>query len=138
MKATQLLHTVGRASGSITLPATCLIRDDRAQYITELSVAGLTLNPTLFDHAFQNSCTYDASIRENLKRSRSGETLLFGLAIRRHHARCRSLPPDPRTNEHGRRLGVVGGLAAHADRRTMPNGLGFPRFYGELVVIGSA
>ena len=27
---------------------------------------------------------------------------------------------------------------AHADRRTMPNGLGFPRFYGELVVIGSA
>jgi len=42
------------------------------------------------------------------------------------------------TNSAAGRPALFVSFLAHADRRTMPNGLGFPRFYGELVVIGSA
>ena len=33
---------------------------------------------------------------------------------------------------------LFAGFTAYADWRIMPNGLVFPRFYGELFVIGSA
>ena len=36
-------------------------------YIDELSVTGLTANPTILDHAIKNSASYDATIREKLK-----------------------------------------------------------------------
>ena len=34
------------------------------RYIDELSVTGLTSNPTIFDHAIKNSAAYDAAIRK--------------------------------------------------------------------------
>jgi transaldolase len=37
------------------------------RYIDELSVTGLTSNPTIFDHAIRNSAAYDASIRKKVK-----------------------------------------------------------------------
>jgi transaldolase len=36
------------------------------RYIDELSVTGLTSNPTIFDHAIKNSSAYDAVIRRKL------------------------------------------------------------------------
>jgi transaldolase len=50
-------------------------------YIDELSVTGLTSNPTIFDHAIKNSTSYDAAIREKLEQGRSGEALFFELAL---------------------------------------------------------
>ncbi|HUC84770.1 MAG TPA: transaldolase, partial [Candidatus Acidoferrales bacterium] len=50
-------------------------------YIDELSVTGLTSNPTIFDHAIQHSTAYDAVIREGLEQGRSGESLFFDLAL---------------------------------------------------------
>ena len=41
-------------------------------YIDELSVTGLTANPTILDHAIKNSASYDAAIREKLKEGKSG------------------------------------------------------------------
>ena len=41
-------------------------------YIDELSVTGLTADPTILDHAIKNSASYDAAIREKLKEGRSG------------------------------------------------------------------
>ena len=52
-----------------------------ARSIAELSVTGLTSNPTIFDHAIKNSTAYDAAIREKLKQGKAGEALFFDLAI---------------------------------------------------------
>jgi transaldolase len=44
-------------------------------------VTGLTSNPTIFDHALKNSATYDAAIREELAKGKTGQALFFGLAL---------------------------------------------------------
>ncbi|MGD0043323.1 MAG: transaldolase, partial [Isosphaeraceae bacterium] len=51
------------------------------RYMDELSVTGLTSNPTIFDHAIKNSTAYDASIRRKLEEGKSGEGLFFELAL---------------------------------------------------------
>jgi transaldolase len=51
------------------------------RYIDELSVTGLTSNPTIFDHAIKNRPDYDADIREKLEEGKSGEDLFFELAL---------------------------------------------------------
>jgi transaldolase len=51
------------------------------RYIGELSVTGLTSNPTIFDHAIKNSAAYDESIRKMLESGKSGESLFFELAL---------------------------------------------------------
>ena len=38
------------------------------RYIDDLSVTGLTSNPTIFDHAISHSSRYDAEIRRQLDR----------------------------------------------------------------------
>ena len=50
-----------RAFGSTISPAICWISGTLRHYIDELSVTGLTSNPTIFDHAISNSATYDAA-----------------------------------------------------------------------------
>ena len=52
-----------------------------SRYIDELSVTGLTSNPTIFDHAIKNSSSYDAAIRKKLNEGKSGEELFFELAV---------------------------------------------------------
>jgi transaldolase len=51
------------------------------RYIQDLSVTGLTSNPTIFDHAIKNSNDYDDAISQKLKEGKSGEALFFELAI---------------------------------------------------------
>jgi transaldolase len=51
------------------------------RYIDELSVTGLTSNPTIFDNAISRSSWYDAEIRKQLETGVSGEALFFNLAI---------------------------------------------------------
>jgi transaldolase len=51
------------------------------RYIDELSVTGLTSNPTIFDNAISRSSWYDAEIRRQLDAGESGEGLFFKLAI---------------------------------------------------------
>jgi transaldolase len=51
------------------------------RYIDELSVTGLTSNPTIFDHAISHSPRYDAEIRRQIDRGTTGEELFFKLAI---------------------------------------------------------
>lgn len=51
------------------------------RYIDELSVTGLTSNPTIFDHAIRNSPAYDAPIRDKLRHGESPEPLFFELAL---------------------------------------------------------
>src|SRR5207249_1342776 len=51
------------------------------RYIDELSVTGLTSNPTIFDHAIKNSTAYDAAIRKKRQDVKSSEALFFELAL---------------------------------------------------------
>ena len=51
------------------------------RYIDELSVTGLTSNPTIFDNAISRSSWYDGEIRKQLSAGASGEGLFFDLAI---------------------------------------------------------
>src|SRR4030095_13959634 len=81
MKATQLLHNMGQSIWLDNITRDLLDRGTLEHYIRDLSVTGLTSNPTLFDHAIKNSASYDASIREKLTRGQSGEALFFELAL---------------------------------------------------------
>jgi transaldolase len=51
------------------------------RYIDELSVTGLTSNPTIFDHAIKNSATYDGDIAGKARSVMSAEELFFELAL---------------------------------------------------------
>ena len=81
MKATQLLHQFGQSIWLDNITRDLLDSGTLRQYIAELSVTGLTSNPTIFDHALKKSSAYDGSIRAGLKKGRSGEALFFDLAL---------------------------------------------------------
>src|ERR1700724_1715906 len=81
MKATQLLHDLGQSLWLDNITRDLLNGGTLKRYIDELSVTGLTSNPTIFDHAIKNSTAYDAPIREKLLNGRSGEALFFELAL---------------------------------------------------------
>ena len=81
MKATQLLHNLGQSLWLDNITRDLLQSGTLEQYIAELSVTGLTSNPTIFDHAIKNSRAYDAAIIEKSERGKSGEPLFFELAL---------------------------------------------------------
>jgi transaldolase len=81
MKATQMLHNLGQSLWLDDFRRDLLENGTLKRYIDELSVTGLTSNPTIFDHAIKNSALYDVSIRDKLDRGTSGETLFFELAL---------------------------------------------------------
>ena len=81
MKATQMLHDEGQSLWLDNITRDLLESGTLKEYIDQLSITGLTSNPTIFDHAIKNSAAYDASIAEKLSRGKSGETLFFELAL---------------------------------------------------------
>ena len=81
MKATQLLHNLGQSLWLDNITRDLLTSGTLKRYIDELSVTGLTSNPTIFDHAIKNSTAYDAAIRQKLQEGKSGEALFFELAL---------------------------------------------------------
>src|ERR1700732_1723827 len=81
MKATQLLQKLGQSLWLDNITRDLLNSGTLKRYIDELSVTGLTSNPTIFDPAIKNSTAYDAPIREKLVNGRSGEALFFELAL---------------------------------------------------------
>src|SRR5262247_946499 len=81
MKATQLLHNLGQSLWLDNITRDLLDTGTLKRYIDELSVTGLTSNPTIFDHAIKNSTAYDSAIRKKIRESNSGEELFFELAL---------------------------------------------------------
>ncbi|TMB52716.1 MAG: transaldolase, partial [Deltaproteobacteria bacterium] len=81
MKATQLLHDAGQSLWLDNITRALLESGGLRRYLDELSVTGLTSNPTIFDHAIKNSHDYDAAIREKTAAGKSGEGLFFELAL---------------------------------------------------------
>ena len=81
MKATETLHEQGQSLWLDNITRDLLDSGTLARYIDQLSVTGLTSNPTIFDHAIKNSSAYDAAIRKKVKEGKSGEDLFFELAL---------------------------------------------------------
>lgn len=81
MKATQQLHNLGQSLWLDNITRDLLNDGTLERYIAELSVTGLTSNPTIFDHAIKNSSSYDGAIREHARKGKSGEELFFELAL---------------------------------------------------------
>jgi transaldolase len=81
VKATEILHERGQSLWLDNITRDLLETGTLARYIGELSVTGLTSNPTIFDHAIKNSSAYDAAIRTKVKEGKSGEELFFELAL---------------------------------------------------------
>src|SRR5215510_2884379 len=81
MKATQLLHNLGQSIWLDNITRDLLTSGTLKRYIDDLSVTGLTSNPTIFDHAIKNSKAYDIAIRADLAKGTSGEALFFDLAL---------------------------------------------------------
>jgi len=81
MKATQKLHDVGQSLWLDNITRDLLNSGTLKRYIDELSVTGLTSNPTIFDQAIAKSATYDEDVRRHAGHGVSGETVFFGLAL---------------------------------------------------------
>lgn len=81
MKATTLLHDLGQSLWLDNITRDLLDSGTLRRYIAELSVTGLTSNPTIFEQAIKNSTAYDRDIRGKLKEGKSEEQIFFELAL---------------------------------------------------------
>jgi transaldolase len=81
MKPTRALHDLGQSLWLDNITRNLLRAGVLRHYIDELSVTGLTSNPTIFDHAIKNSSDYDDAIRRKIAQGESGERLFFEVAL---------------------------------------------------------
>ncbi len=80
-KATGQLNRLGQSLWLDNITRDLLTSGALERYVSELSVTGLTSNPTIFEQAIKNSSAYDESIRQKIGQGRSSEALFFELAI---------------------------------------------------------
>jgi transaldolase len=78
MKATERLHRMGQSLWLDNITRGLLTSGTLERYIRELSITGLTSNPSIFDHAIRDTGFYDDAIRG---KSKSAEKLFFELAL---------------------------------------------------------
>src|SRR3974377_2115117 len=81
MKPTATLHDLGQSLWIHNIKRNLLRTGVLRRYIDELSITGLTSNPTIFDHAIKNSNDYDDAIKSKIAEGKSGEKLFFELAL---------------------------------------------------------
>jgi transaldolase len=65
MKATRLLLDLGQGIWLDNITRELLESGTLERYTDDLSVTGLTSNPTIFDHAIKNSSAYDSASATN-------------------------------------------------------------------------
>ncbi len=81
MKATQKLHALGQSLWLDNITRDLLTSGTLQRYIDELSITGLTSNPTIFDHAVARSHSYDEDIGRLVGAGKADEALFFELAV---------------------------------------------------------
>lgn len=81
MKPTQRLHELGQSLWLDNITRTMLDDGTLVRYVDELSVTGLTSNPTIFDHAISEGSTYDGDIGAHAGSGTAVEDIFFDLAI---------------------------------------------------------
>ena len=80
MKATQQLHNLGQSLWLDNITRDLLNNGTLERYINDLSVTGLTSNPTIFDHAIKTAAPTTGHSRRPAA-GESGEELFFDLAL---------------------------------------------------------
>ncbi len=78
---TRQLHALGQSLWLDNITRDILGNGTLARYIAEMSVTGLTSNPTIFEHAIGSGNSYDAAIAELARKGESGEDMFFALAL---------------------------------------------------------
>ena len=78
---THRLHALGQSLWLDSISRGLLKSGTLARYISDLSITGLTSNPTIFEHAIVNSADYDDSIRVLDAAGVVGEELALELAL---------------------------------------------------------
>jgi transaldolase len=81
MKSTQRLHELGQSLWLDNITREILDNGTLQRYADELSITGLTSNPTIFDEAIGNTSAYDPGIRQKADKGLSGEELFVELAL---------------------------------------------------------
>jgi len=81
MNVTGKLHAEGQSLWLDNITRDLLTSGTLRRYIDELSVTGLTSNPTIFHNAVKDSAAYDGAIRTLARQGKSGQELFFELAI---------------------------------------------------------
>jgi transaldolase len=81
MKPTQQLHEIGQSLWLDNITRTMLDDGTLDRYIDELSITGLTSNPTIFDKAIAGGDAYDEQVAELRRGGVEGEDLFFELAL---------------------------------------------------------
>src|SRR5262249_362950 len=95
MEATQRLHELGQSLWLDNITRKLVTSGTLKRYRDELSITGLTSNPTIFDQAIKGSADYDADIRKKLAEGKSGEPLFFELALSDLTQAAYLFPPIP-------------------------------------------
>lgn len=78
---TARLHAVGQSLWLDNISRDLLERGTLQRYCDELSVSGLTSNPTIFEQAIGHGAAYDTAIEAKVRQGKTGETLFFELAL---------------------------------------------------------
>ena len=81
MNPTRQLRELGQSLWLDNISRELLDSGALRRYIDDLSITGLTSNPTIFDAAIGNGDAYDAGIRDKMKTGKSSETLFVELAL---------------------------------------------------------
>jgi transaldolase len=81
MTSTKALHDLGQSLWLDNITREILDNGTLRRYIDDLSVTGLTSNPTIFDEAIGNTSAYDIGIRRKAQAGLAGEDLFIELAL---------------------------------------------------------
>lgn len=81
MLATTQLQALGQSLWLDNITRELLNNGTLQRYVTELSVTGLTSNPTIFEQAIGKTDAYDDAIHQKVKEGKSGAALFFELAL---------------------------------------------------------
>ena len=116
MKPTEQLHHMGQSLWLDNITRGLLTSGTLERYIRELSITGLTSNPSIFDHAIRDTGFYDEAIRGKMQPAGVSQDLFFELALEDLTEGRRPVPADSRCHEWSGRMGVVGSISASGGR----------------------
>ncbi len=112
MKATQRLHDLGQSLWLDHITRELLSSGTLQRYIDELSVTGLTSNPTIFDQAISKSPAYDDDIRGLVSRGLVRRGSLFRIGPEGPETGGAPFCSHTPAHRGGGWLGLFGSIAA--------------------------
>ena len=117
MKPTQRLHELGQSLWLDNITRDMLGDGTLRRYIDELSITGLTSNPTIFDKAISAGDAYDEHIIELHERGPGAGAGVLRARAGGPPRRGANVRADQRAHRRRRRLGLARGLPAARRRR---------------------